>query len=114
MKKIYIILTILVLTLISCMLIPWNQTGGIITSHYENQTVRGVQTILVTPPDDVLVDDVDFYINKEKLYTATTEPFSAEWDTFDETNGWYYIIAELNGLQGEFITNSVRVRVDNQ
>lgn len=115
MKKISVFIYILfVLVSLSCMLIPWGQTGGIISTPYDNQTVRGVQTILVTPPEDVLVDDVEFYINDDRIYIDTTDPYSAEWDTFDETNGWYIIYVELNGLQGEFVTNAVRVRVDNQ
>ncbi|OHD55928.1 MAG: hypothetical protein A2Y33_10715 [Spirochaetes bacterium GWF1_51_8] len=87
---------------------------GVISAPYNGQTVRGIQTILVTPPDTMLVDSVYIYINFQFETLMTTSPYQYEWDTRLLTNGWCYISVEVNDqLGGLPVTDVIQVKVDN-
>lgn len=86
---------------------------GIITVPLDQQEVSGLITIQITPPEDVLVDYVKITIQSNFFIEITAEPYQYEWDTRDETNGKYYIFAELFGQDGDYITNGIHVYVRN-
>ncbi len=87
---------------------------GIIATPYNNQSVSGVQTILITAPENVIVDEVYIYVDSGVLDYITAEPWQTDWDTFNYTNGWHTISAELYGQLGEYYSNSIQVLVNNE
>ena len=46
-----------------------------------NQTVSGTVTFLTIATDDIAVDRVEFYHNYELEFTATSYPFSYDWNS---------------------------------
>ncbi|NPU99925.1 MAG: Ig-like domain-containing protein [Brevinematales bacterium] len=110
--RFYLASILLFFTFISCS--EFLSTGGLIATPYNGQTVKGIQTIVISPADDVLVDSIYLYINFQLEKTLTTAPYQYEWDTSSISNGWCTISVELyDQLGGYPITDAIQVKVDN-
>lgn len=107
--KIYFILVILALA--SCSL--FNTQHYIITPA-DRQTVRGIQSILVEPPQNYVVDRVDFFIDGVYRSSDNSTPYVYEWNTLDVGNGSRLISVEIyNVSSSETVTDAITVFVDN-
>jgi hypothetical protein len=110
--RLYLAFAFLLITFLSCS--EFLNSGGLIATPYNGQTVRGVQTIVVAPPDNTLVDSIYLYINFQLEKTLTVSPYQYEWDTTLLTNGWYKISVEVYDQLGSYpLTDVIQVKVDN-
>lgn len=101
---------------------PQNQTqtcGGsppsaTITSPQDGATVSGTMTIQASASDNVAVDRVEFYVDDFLLSTDATAPYSASWNTEDETDGFHTLLARAFDNEGAMGDSPVvSVAVDN-
>jgi hypothetical protein len=110
--RLYLASILLLFTFLSCS--EFLSSGGLIATPYDGQTVKGIQTIVISPADDVLVDSIYLYINLQLEKTFTTAPYQYEWDTTLLTNGWCTISVELyDQLGGYPVTDAIQVKVEN-
>ena len=85
----------------------------IITTPSDNQTVSGVQTIALTPPDNYPVDYAVFTIDGVKVSQDATSPYTYEWDTHLYSNGAHTISADLYAVDGRDESDKITVYVQN-
>ncbi len=84
-----------------------------ITTPSDGQSVRGVQSILVEPPQNFTTDYVDFFINGAYVDRANSSPYKIEWDTRTVPNGTYKITVEIWSVSATMVTDTITVYVDN-
>ena len=117
-KRRYIAFTAILL-IVGCSIFQSNGNGGNGNDHYittpqDRQTVRGIQSIMATPPDKFNTDYVEIFVDQSKVVKATASPYKYEWDTRGATNGFHRIEADLYSVEGSKLTDAITVQVDNQ
>ncbi len=90
-----------------------NGSNRYITTPSDRQTVRGIQTIAVTPPDKFSIDHVDFFIDAILKKTVSQSPYTYEWDTQNYTNGQHQISVNLYSVDGTTLSDAITVYVNN-
>lgn len=80
-----------------------------------NQTVSGTVTFLTIATDDIAVDRVEFYHNYELVFTATSYPFSYDWNSTladeDTEHIWHAKAFDTSGNEAQ--TQPMVLIVDN-
>ena len=80
-----------------------------------NQTVSGTVTFLTIATDDIAVDRVEFYHNYELVFTATSYPFSYDWNSIladeDTEHIWHAKAFDTSGNEAQ--TQPMVLIVDN-
>ena len=80
-----------------------------------NQTVSGTVTFLTIATDDIAVDRVEFYYNYELEFTATSYPFSYDWNSTladeDTEHIWHAKAFDTSGNETQ--TQPMVIVVDN-
>jgi len=80
-----------------------------------NQTVSGTVTFLTIATDDIAVDRVEFYHNYELEFTATSYPFSYDWNSTladeDTEHIWHAKAFDTSGNEAQ--TQPMVLIVDN-
>ncbi len=88
-----------------------------IVSPEEEDTVSGIVTIepqIASTTVPYTIGSVEFYVDDEVYYTATTTPFTADWDTLDESEGEHSLFAVLHDTEDNAATSTtITVTVDN-
>ena len=88
--------------------------GRLITTPSDRQEVRGTISILLTPPDNFVVDHALVRINGTQLGSSlSVPPYKWEWDTRSSPAGTNTISAELYGSDGSTKSDSIIVFVNN-
>lgn len=85
----------------------------LIATPMDNQSVRGVQTIAVTAPENFPVDYADFSIDGTKVAQDSSSPYSYEWDTHLYANGAHTISVDLYAVDGRVESDKITVYVEN-
>ncbi len=80
-----------------------------------NQTVSGTVTFLTIATDDIAVDRVEFYHNYELEFTATSYPFSYDWNSTlaDEDTEHIWHVKAFDTSGNETQTQPMVLVVDN-
>ncbi len=86
---------------------------GIIVTPYDRQRVSGIQTILIQPPDNIIVDEIEIYIDNVFETLLFSPPYQYEWDTRQHPNGEVEIRVVIYTLMDETIEESITVLVEN-
>ena len=84
-----------------------------ILNPIENSYVSGTVTISAYANCSLGIDRVEFYIDDELIYVDYEEPFEYTWDTANWPDGPHIITAKVYDTQGFWVSDSIRVIVDN-
>ncbi|MEE9302852.1 MAG: Ig-like domain-containing protein, partial [Thiotrichaceae bacterium] len=86
-----------------------------LTSPSNHQTTSGVVTVSTKTSDNVGVVAVKFFLDGSQLSnTDTTPPYAISWNTLQETNGAYTLIAKAYDAAGNVATSTpVKGVIDN-
>jgi len=99
------------LTLVTSDTTPPNAT---ISQPTAGATVSGITTLAATATDNVLVKNVQFYIDGVSFGSfLTTPPYTTTWNTTSVPNGTHTIMAKASDSSGNTASSSIQVTVGN-
>jgi M6 family metalloprotease-like protein len=81
----------------------------------DGSTVSGTTQVTADADDDVGVAKVDFYVNGALQHTATSAPFTYDWDTTtSDDHGNVPVVAIAYDGDGLIARSTIHVNIDNQ
>lgn len=84
-----------------------------LTTPAESSNVSGTTAMTATASDSVGVTKVEFYVNSQLKSSATSSPYSYQWDTTTSANGQQLLTAKAYDAAGNNATSSYYVTVSN-
>jgi len=93
-----------------------SEEGSLITTPRDGETVKGVVSIVVSPPSTMVVDRVELFVNNTLTATLngnTSQSYTYEWDTTVLQNGVYTIRVRVFDVDGQMKEQAIQVTIAN-
>ncbi len=87
--------------------------GVTLTAPAEGSGVSGTVAVSANATDEVGVSKVEFYVDSALANTASTSPYSFQWNTTSVANGQHLLTAKAYDAAGNFSNSSYYVTVQN-